>query len=153
MRTLVLAVVMVLAVHAPSGAQSQRTILDYTSAAKIRDACVSWAGDRGLEVSIAVYNDAGILVTSAHLDGTPTAIADAAQWKGKSAAVYRFPSATTANWGGPGPMMANWGGGIPFAAGDGTPLGAIGVSGAQTEEDIACGLAGIAAAGLTPLNM
>ena len=137
----------------PVSAQSQRTQLDYETAAMIRDGCLDWASERGFELSIAIFNDAGLLVTSAHMDGTATAIGEVAQWKGKSAATYRFPSATTAQWGGPGPGMANWGGGVPFVARDGTPLGGIGVSGAQTEDDIACGLAGIEAAGLKPGNM
>ncbi len=135
-------------VAAPASAQSERAMLDYETAATIRDTCLAWANERDLDVSIAVFNDAGVLVTSAHMDGTATAIAEVAQWKGRSAATYRFPSAVTANWGGPGPGMANWGGGVPFSAADGTPLGAIGVSGAETEDDIACGLAAIAAAGL-----
>ena len=134
-------------------AQSQRTVLDYQTAATIRDTCVAFALERGFELSIAVFNDAGVLVTSAHMDGTATAIVEVAQWKGRSAAGYRFPSAVTANWGGPAPGMANWGGGVPFVAADGTPLGAIGVSGAETQDDIDCGLAGIAAAGLVPGNM
>lgn len=138
---------------APTGAQTARPQLDYATAATIRDTCLAWAEARDFELSIAIYNDAGVLVTSAHMDGTATAIADVAQWKGKSSATYRFPSAVTANWGGPAPGMATWGGGVPFVAQDGTPLGAIGVSGAQTEDDIACGLAGIEAAGLKPGNM
>lgn len=137
----------------PAIAQTQRARLDYATAAKVRDTCIAWASARRLTVSIAVFDDAGVLVTSAHMDGTATAIAEVAQWKGKSAATYRFPSAATAGWGGPAPGMANWGGGVPFVAQDGTPLGAIGVSGAETEDDIACGLAGIAAAGMTPGNM
>ena len=136
-----------------ASAQTQRAVLDYDAAATIRDTCLAWAEERDLELSIAVFNDAGIMVTSAHMDGTATAIAEVAQWKGRSAAGYRFPSAVTANWGGPAPGMANWGGGVPFVAADGTPLGAIGVSGAETQDDIDCGLAGIAAAGLVPGNM
>ena len=142
-----------LALALPATAQVQRTMLTYETAAQVRDGCIAWATERDLEVSIAVYDDAGRMITSAHLDGTATAIAEAAKWKGLSAATYRFPSAATANWGGPAPMMANWGGGVPFVAADGTPLGGVGVSGAQTQEDIDCGLAGIAAAGLTPGNM
>lgn len=137
----------------PSLAQTQRAQLDYATAAKVRDTCLTWASERGFTLSIAVFNDAGLLVTSAHMDGTPTAIVDVAHWKGKSAATYRAPSAVTAGWGGPAPGMATWGGGVPFVAQDGTPLGAIGVSGAETEDDIACGMAGIAAAGLKPGNM
>lgn len=134
-------------------AQTPRLTLDYDTAAIIRDTCYGWAKKRDLELSIAVFNDAGVLVTSAHMDGTATAIADVAHWKGRSAATYRFPSAATASWGGPAPGLANWGGGVPFVAIDGTPLGAIGVSGAQSEDDIACGVAGIAKAGLRPSNM
>ncbi|HSF13324.1 MAG TPA: heme-binding protein [Erythrobacter sp.] len=147
------AVTFALMLAGPTMAQTQRAQLDYATAAKVRDTCIAWASERGLSVSIAVFNDAGVLVTSAHMDGTATAIADVAQWKGKSAATYRFPSAVTAGWGGPAPGMANWGGGVPFVAADGTPLGGIGVSGAETEDDIACGLAGIAAAGMKPGNM
>tara|TARA_B100000678_G_scaffold272147_1_gene261367 strand:- start:467 stop:844 length:378 start_codon:yes stop_codon:yes gene_type:complete len=117
---------------------------------RVRDGCVAWATERGLTMSLAVFDDAGRLITTAHLDGTPTAIAEVAQWKGRSAATYRQPSAVTATWGGNAPLLANWGGGVPFSATDGTPLGAIGVSGASSEEDIACATAGIVAAGLVP---
>ena len=147
------AVIMTALLAGPSLAQTQRAQLDYAAAATIRDTCLAWASERKFALSIAVFNDAGVLVTAAHMDGTATAIADVAQWKGKSAATYRFPSAVTAGWGGPAPGMATWGGGVPFVAQDGTPLGAIGVSGAETDDDIACGLAGIAAAGLKPGNM
>ncbi len=128
-----LAIMMAVLLTGPTAAQTQRAQLDYATAAKVRDTCIAWASERGFSVSIAVFN--------------------VAQWKGKSAATYRFPSAVTAGWGGPAPGMANWGGGVPFVAADGTPLGAIGVSGAETEDDIACGLAGIAAAGMNPGNM
>ena len=136
----------------PAISQTQRAMLDYDTAATIRDGCIAYAKQRNLEVSIAVFNDAGQLLTSAHMDGTAAAIQEVAAWKGRSAATYRFPSATTAEWGGPAPGMANWGGGVPFVMADGTPLGGIGVSGAETADDIACGMAGITAAGLKPGN-
>ena len=138
---------------APAAAQTARPQLDYATAATIRDTCLAWAEERDFTLSVAIYNDAGVLITFAHMDGSATAIAEVAQWKAKSAATYRFPSAVTAEWGGPGPGMANWGGGIPFVTDDGTFLGGIGVSGARTEDDLACGLAGIEAAGLAPGNM
>ena len=154
MKFVALAAVTVAALLAgPSLAQTQRAQLDYATAAKVRDTCLAWAGERGFSLSIAVFNDAGVMVTAAHMDGIATAIADVAQWKGKSAATYRYPSAVTAGWGGPAPGMAALGGGVPFTAQDGTPLGAIGVSGAEIDDDVACGLAGIAAAGLKPGNM
>lgn len=135
-----------------AAAQTHRAMLDYDTAATIRDGCIAYAKERDLHVSIAVFDDAGQLLTSAHMDGTAAAIQAVAEWKGRSAATYRFPSATTAEWGGPAPGMANWGGGLPFVMADGTPLGGIGVSGAETEDDVACGMAGIAAAGLKPGN-
>ena len=131
-----------------AAAQASRTTLTYDAAAKVRDGCIAWANERGLSVSLAVFDDAGRLITTAHLDGTPTAIAEVAQWKGRSAAGYRQSSANTATWGGNAPLLANWKGGVPFSASDGTALGAIGVSGATGDEDVACARAGISAAGL-----
>ncbi|MBB3035098.1 GlcG/HbpS family heme-binding protein [Alteriqipengyuania lutimaris] len=132
----------------PAAAQESRTVLTYAAASEVRDGCVAWASERDLTISLAVFDDAGRLITTAHMDGTPTAIAEVAQWKGKSAATYRQPSAATATWGGSAPLLADWAGGVPFSAPDGTPLGAIGVSGASGDEDVACALAGIAAARL-----
>ena len=132
-----------------AGAQESHTVLTYETAAKVRDGCVAWATERNIAVSLAVFDDAGRLITTAHLDGTPTAIADVAQWKGKSAATYRQSSANTSKWGGSAPLLADWAGGVPFRASDGTALGAIGVSGASSDDDVACALAGITAAGLT----
>ena len=121
-----------------AAAQESRTVLTYAAASHVRDGCVAWATQRDLTVSLAVFDDAGRLITTAHLDGTPTAVA----------ATYRQPSAATAKWGGSAPLLADWAGGVPFSAADGTPLGAIGVSGASSDDDVACALAGIAAAGL-----
>ena len=132
-----------------AGAQESHTVLTYGTAAKVRDGCVAWATERNIALSLAVFDDAGRLITTAHLDGTPTAIAEVAQWKGKSAATYRQSSANTSKWGGSAPLLADWAGGVPFRASDGTALGAIGVSGASSDEDVACALAGITAAGLT----
>ena len=132
-----------------AGAQESHTVLTYETAAKVRDGCVAWATERNIAVSLAVFDDAGRLITTAHLDGTPTAIADVAHWKGKSAATYRQSSANTSKWGGSAPLLADWAGGVPFRASNGTALGAIGVSGASSDDDVACALAGITAASLT----
>ncbi|GAB5349537.1 GlcG/HbpS family heme-binding protein [Alteriqipengyuania sp. 357] len=144
----VAAALLVPGIASVAGAQTSRTVLTYAAAAEVRDGCVAWATERGLTISLAVFDDAGRLITTAHLDGTPTAIAEVAQWKGRSAATYRQPSAATATWGGHAPLLADWAGGVPFSATDGTALGAIGVSGASSDDDVACALAGIAAAGL-----
>lgn len=132
----------------PAHAQTLKPALDYATAAKIRDGCIAWATEHNLKVAVAIYNPDGTLVTSAQMDDVPAAIVDIAQWKGKSAATFQRTSADTANWGGPAPGMATWGGGIPFFAADGSALGGVGTSGAESSDDIACGEAGIAAAGV-----
>ena len=45
-----------LAVAAPAPAQTARPMLDYATAAKVRDGCLAWAGERGLKVAVAVYD-------------------------------------------------------------------------------------------------
>ena len=37
-----------LAVAAPAPAQTARPMLEYATAAKVRDGCLAWAGERGL---------------------------------------------------------------------------------------------------------
>jgi uncharacterized protein GlcG (DUF336 family) len=119
------------------------------SAATIRDGCMVWAEARKLNVAIAVHDESGRLVTFARMDGASTAVSDIAIWKSRSAATYRYASAETAKWNNPDfPGIATAGGGVPIFTVDGQALGAIGVSGASTDDDIACAEAGIRAAAL-----
>lgn len=129
-------------------AQTARPMLDYASAAAIRDGCLAFAAERNLTVAVAVYDESGRLIAFAHADGTPTAVADFAMWKGRSAATIHVASKDTANWGQGAPGLASWEGGTPIFTADGVALGGVGVSGASSADDTACGLAGIAAAGL-----
>jgi uncharacterized protein GlcG (DUF336 family) len=133
---------------APAGAQTARPMLDYASAAKIRDGCVAWANERKLSVAVAVFDERGTLMAFALMDGAAAAVGDYAQWKGRSAAMIHVASAETANWGRGPAQLATWEGGVPVFSSDGVPLGGVGVSGAESAEDVACGKAGIAAAGL-----
>jgi glc operon protein GlcG len=149
-RHAVAALAMLAAVPAP--AQTARPTLDYATAAAVRDGCLAWAGERGLKVAVAVYDESGRLVAFAHADGAPTAVAEFAMWKGKSAATIQVASKDTANWGNGPANLATWEGGTPIFGRDGTALGGVGVSGASGAEDSACGEAGIAAAGMMPLG-
>ena len=145
----ILAAACLVAIHAAAPAQVMKPVLSYASAAQVRDACLAFAAEKKLDVSIAVHDEAGRLITFAKTDGASTAVSDIAVWKSRSAATYRTPSANTAQWNVPTmPNIATAGGGVPIFTADGQALGAIGVSGAQTEDDIACAEAGIAAAGL-----
>lgn len=132
----------------PLAAQTPRPMLDYSTAATIRDACLAWAGERKLTVAIAVFDESGKLLAYAHMDGAASAVGEFAQWKGRSAATVHVASAETANWGKGPPGLATWEGGLPLFSAAGVPLGGVGVSGAESAEDLACGRAGIAAAGL-----
>lgn len=132
----------------PVAAQTARPMLDYATAAKVRDGCLAWAAEKKLTVAVAVYDEAGRLITFAMADDTPTAVADFAMWKGKSAATVHVASKETANWGRGPAFLATWEGGTPIFSPDGTALGGVGVSGAESSDDTACGQAGIAAAGM-----
>ena len=138
----------ILTLAGPAGAQTARPMLDYASAAKIRDGCVAWATERKLAVAVAVFDERGTLMAYALMDGAPSAVGGYAQWKGRSAATIHVASAETANWGRGPAELATWEGGTPVFSAGGAPLGGVGVSGAESAEDAACGQAGIAAAGL-----
>jgi uncharacterized protein GlcG (DUF336 family) len=137
-----------LALQAPVTAQTPRPMLDYASAATIRDGCIAWATQHNLKVAIAVYDERGTLLAFALMDGAASAVSDFAQWKGRSAATIHVASVETAKWGDGPPGLATWEGGLPIFSVDGAALGGVGVSGAESDEDAACGKAGIAAAGL-----
>jgi glc operon protein GlcG len=135
--------------HAP--AQTARPMLDYATAAKMRDTCLAWAGERGLHMAIAIYDDSAKLMAFAHMDRARTGSNQLAQDKGQSAARFRIATEALGKRGMgyvPGIIVA--GGGLPFFGAGGVPLGGIGVSGGTAQEDIDCGKAAAEAAGLTP---
>jgi len=135
-----------LAASAP--AQTARPMLDYSTAATIRDSCIAWATERKLTVAVAVFDESGRLLAFGHMDGAASAVAEFAMWKGKSAATIHVASKTTADWGSGAPGVASWEGGTPIFSPAGVALGGVGVSGAPSADDAACGEAGIAAAGM-----
>jgi len=137
-----------LAMPSASMAQASRPMLEYASAATIRDTCVAWAKERNLTIAVAVFDESGTLLTLAHMDGASSAVGGFAQWKGRSAATIHVASSETAKWGEGPPGLATWEGGLPIFSTNGVALGGVGVSGAESAEDVACGRAGIAAAGL-----
>ena len=148
MQKLVAGLLAAVMLTAPLGAQTARPMLDYTSAAAIRDGCVAWATERKLAVAVAEFDERGTLMAFALMDGAASAVGDYAQWKGRSAATIHEASAVTAEWGRGPPGLATWEGGTPVFSAGGVALGGVGVSGAESAEDAACGKAGIAAAGL-----
>lgn len=133
---------------APLAAQTPRPTLDYANARTIVDTCVGWAAQRDLGVAVAVFAESGKLLAFAHMDEAGSAVGEFALWKGRSAATTHFASAETANWGKGPPGLATWEGGLPIFSAEGVALGGVGVSGAESADDVACARAGITAAAL-----
>jgi uncharacterized protein GlcG (DUF336 family) len=147
---LALSLTLLATVAAPAAAQAPRLQMTSATAAALRDGCMAFAADNRLQIAVAVFDHGGRLMTFARTDEVATAIGDVAQWKGKSAATYGFPSAETARWNmSAAPHIATAGGGVPVFSAQGVLLGGVGVSGAVTEDDIRCAEAGISKAGLT----
>ena len=150
MKTILASLVTTAALLAGGGVQAQtmRPVLDFKTADAIRDHCLANAGQAGQAVAVAVFDDGGDLVSYSNHGASPAAAA-LAQWKGRSAAVYRSTTRDTATWNSPAaPMIATMEGGVPLFARDGTAIGGVGVSGASSEFDAECGTRAAEAAGV-----
>ena len=150
MKSIVSAGFVAMALFMSVGAQAQtmRPFLDFKTADAIRDHCLANAGKAGHAVAVAVFDDGGDLVSYSNHGASPAAAA-VAQWKGRSAAVYRRSTRETATWNAPtAPMISTMEGGMPLFARDGTPIGGVGVSGASSEFDAECGSRAAEAAGV-----
>ena len=140
----------------PVSAQTPTPDLDYATVAQIIGACVSFAEDKNIKISIAVFDASATLKGFARMDGAHNASVKISQWKGHAAASFRKASTVDiAGWtaNNPGlafaPGVATLEGGVPaLVKGDGAQLGGVGVSGAAPAQDAACARAGIGAAGL-----
>lgn len=125
------------------------SVLQLNHLQKMNAACLEHARKEKKEISIAIYDQGGILLSFIQTDGAAPAVGEVARWKGTSSAYYRVPTAITAAWGIPNaPKIATIQGGLPIFSTDGNPLGGIGVSGATTEFDEECAALAIKAAGL-----
>ncbi|MCP1242563.1 heme-binding protein [Acetobacter lambici] len=118
-----------------------------TIATAMLDAAHSEAQRMGVNVCISILDAAAWPVAFLRMEGTILGAVDVASKKARTAALFQMDSADFAKIGRPDGRaytlentnggMASFGGGLVLKAADGTLLGAIGVSGASTEEDIA----------------
>lgn len=146
---------MTLATIVPANAQEMRAVLTSASAKAIVAGCEAYALENNLKVNIAVLDQGKNLMAFLRMEGAPVGSIDIAMWKGNASAA--FPRATKGTFErskdfpaiGHAPNIAIFEGGEAIFTADGTHLGGIGVSGAASADDAACGRAGIAAAGLT----
>jgi uncharacterized protein GlcG (DUF336 family) len=120
------------------------------------DAAVARAAELGVLVSVAVVDEGGNLMAFARMDGAEVARPTLAVDKAYTALANRVSTADLAVQAAPGGPLFGlhaaaqgrfviFGGGVPVRRG-GEVVGAVGVSGAQVDQDAACAEAGEQAA-------
>jgi len=137
-------------------AQSQTSPrLDARTAQAIVNGCAAHAVGKKQSHAIAVVDTGGHLVAALRMDGNGSGMMEFALVKAQAVAAWGFPTADMAEGAKetPGfafaPHVVTVAGGVPIFSSDGTTrLGAAGASGEAPEDDAACVVAGIAAAGL-----
>jgi glc operon protein GlcG len=129
--------------------------LDARTAQAIVNGCAAHAAGKNQSHAIAVVDTGGHLVAALRMDGNGSGMMDFALVKAQAVAAWGFPTAdmVDAATGTPGfafaPHVVTVAGGVPIFSADGmTRLGAGGASGEAPQDDAACVVAGIAAAGL-----
>lgn len=153
MRAMALAAL--LAIAAPAAAQlvQDRPVITLAGARTITDAAQAEAERRGLKVTIVVVDTGGVPVALRRMDGATMASPDIATGKAQTSARLGNPTALFEQrlqkegqlryLTFPGAMVATEGG-LPVRA-NGSIVGAVGVSGATSQEDGLIAAAGVAA--------
>lgn len=125
--------------------------LTLAAARQVVAAAENAAVGNDLRLSIAVVDDAGLLVHFVRMDGVHCGTVDVAIAKARTAALFRKPTQAFADALAGGvhaiatlPNMLPLPGGLPIEF-EGAVVGAIGVSGASPDMDAKIGAAGIAA--------
>lgn len=130
-----------------------KTVLTNEDAQKILAAAKVEAVKQKWNVTIAVVDEAGLLLILERMDGARAQTAQVATLKARSAAVTHRSGKTWEDTVKHRPGMVNFPdafavqGGVPIVL-KGEVIGAVGVSGVQSHEDEQVALAGIAALGL-----
>jgi glc operon protein GlcG len=119
---------------------------------KMLAACIAEAEKNKWNVSIAIVDDAGLLLGFERMDGAPPISATVAPGKAECSALTRQPSRYWEDRIKERPAFVRFPAGLPFQGAvpimhDGDCLGAVGVSGVQSAQDEQIAQAGIAALG------
>jgi glc operon protein GlcG len=152
-RSLIVAFATLGSVTLPAHAEESEITAELAS--KIIKGCVDHATGKKQSHAIAVVDEGGHLLAFLRMQGNSPGIAEFALAKAEAVGRWHFSTATmqTAVAETPGfanaPHVVTVPGGIPVYSQDGSRyLGAVGVSGEAPADDVACGEAGVAAAGL-----
>ena len=129
--------------------------LDAKTAQAIVNGCAAHAAGKNQSHAIAVVDTGGHVIAALRMDHTSSGMMDFALAKAEAVAAWGFATADMAEGAKetPGfafaPHVVTVAGGVPILNADGrTFLGAAGASGEAPQDDAACMVAGIAAAGL-----
>jgi glc operon protein GlcG len=124
--------------------------LTQADARKMMAACITEAEKNDWEVTIAIVDDAGILISLERMDGAPPISATVAPEKARASALTKVPTKFWEDRVKERPAFANFPAGsliegaVPVIY-DGECVGAIGVSGVQSSQDEQIARAGVAA--------
>jgi glc operon protein GlcG len=147
------ALAVAMAAPMPTAAAQSPARLDAASAQKIISGCAEHASQKKQSHAIAVVDGSGALLAFLRMDGNPPGVGEFALQKAMAAAAWRFSTEqmSKAAQATPGfaqaPKVVTVAGGVPVFDLTGSFLGAVGVSGESEQDDAACAMAGIKAAG------
>jgi glc operon protein GlcG len=130
----------------------QKPCLTSSDVYKMAEACKAEADKNKWPVTIAIVDDAGILLYLDRMDGAAATTAEVATAKAKTSAITRRPSKFWEDRIRERPAFLNFPGVLQIQGGlpilyQGECVGAIGVSGVQSQEDEQVAKAGIDALG------
>ncbi|MBI1395844.1 MAG: heme-binding protein [Betaproteobacteria bacterium] len=134
---------------APAFAQEKKTVLSLDTAKKMAAACVKLATEQGWKMNIAILDDGGNLKYFERMDGAYRGSIEIAQLKANTSTMFPMSTKQVGDITQrvPGivyvPGVVTFEGGLPIMTGAGEHIGAIGVSGARSEQDGMCAQAGV----------
>ena len=117
-----------------------KTVLAAADARRLMQAARACAERLALEVSIAVVDEAGVLLALERLDGARLHTPEAAWLKARTAAIVRTATATLEQQVQADPALLSFPGRMPLAGGlpivhQGQVIGGVGSSGGKPEQD------------------
>ncbi len=132
---------------------TSKQVIDLSGAKKIAAAAEAEAVRNKWNVVIVVVDDGGHLVYMQRFDGAPTGSIGVAIGKARTAAAFKRPTSVFDELAKTRPAIASIPGIVPLEGGvpvmvDGQLVGAMGVSGATSQQDVQIAKAGIAALGM-----
>jgi len=134
-------------------AQQERVVLSHDTVTTVIEHCMAWGEERDLNLTIAVIDQGARLRGYISMDEAYAVSWSLAENKARSALALQQPTSAL-GWVEDVPGIARGAdliplqGGVPVFTQDGVILGAVGVSGASSELDEQCAMAGVSAAGL-----